>query len=249
MNNFNILKLNKFILATLGVVVVALLAFKPGAPSKLSIKKGSHITLVGNNLGSRMMNFGYFETELQPRYPDHELYVRNMCDGGNTPGFRPHSGRPTPWAFPGAEKFQTELANDPKTEGFLAYPDEWITTHIADIVIAMFGFDESFQGPAGVENYKAELDAFIKHTLAQKYNGDLYEFGLIRVISAGVRDADAEGVEGMSASKMRKAVVDNDFDSFRRGTPKTLDDGDTQALFDAVRQGMGVKKKKKNAVS
>ena len=81
--------------------------------------------------------------------------------------------------------------------------------------------------------------------LAQKYNGELYDFELIRVISAGVRDADAEGVEGMSASKMRKAVVDDDFESFRRGTPKELDDGDTQALFDAVRQGMGAKKKKK----
>jgi len=80
--------------------------------------------------------------------------------------------------------------------------------------------------------------------LAQKYNGDLYEFDLIRVISAGVRDADAEGVEGMSASKMRKAVIEDDFASFRRGTPKTLDDGDTQALFDAVRQGMGAKKSK-----
>jgi uncharacterized protein YbgA (DUF1722 family) len=82
-------------------------------------------------------------------------------------------------------------------------------------------------------------------SLAQKYNGDLYDFELIRVISAGVRDADAEGVEGMSASKMRKAVVDDDFAAFRRGTPKELDDGDTQALFDAVRQGMGSKKKKK----
>jgi len=81
--------------------------------------------------------------------------------------------------------------------------------------------------------------------LAQKYNGELYEFGLIRVISAGVRDADAEGVEGMSASKMRKAVLDNDFKAFRRGTPKSLDDGDTQALFDAVRQGMRLKKNKK----
>ena len=80
--------------------------------------------------------------------------------------------------------------------------------------------------------------------LAQKYNGELYDFNLIRVISAGVRDADAEGVEGMSASKMRKAVIDDDFESFRKGTPKDLDDGDTQALFDAVRQGMGVKRKK-----
>lgn len=80
--------------------------------------------------------------------------------------------------------------------------------------------------------------------LAQKYNGDLYNFDQIRVISAGVRDADAEGVEGMSASKMRKAVIDDDFKSFRRGTPKTLDDGETQALFNAVRQGMQVKKSK-----
>ena len=80
--------------------------------------------------------------------------------------------------------------------------------------------------------------------LATKYNGDLYNFENIRVISAGVRDADAEGVEGMSASKMRKAVMDDDFKAFRSGTPKELDDGDTQALFDAVRAGMGVKKKK-----
>jgi hypothetical protein len=87
---------------------------------------------------------------------------------------------------------------------------------------------------------QAEFD-----NLAQKYNGQLYEFDLIRVISAGVRDADAEGVEGMSASKMRKAVMDDDFESFRRGTPKKLDDGDTQALFNAVRTGMKLKKKAK----
>ena len=80
--------------------------------------------------------------------------------------------------------------------------------------------------------------------LAQKYNGDLYNFDLIRVISAGVRDSDAEGVEGMSASKMRKAVQDYDFDSFKRGTPKGLKDADAQAVFDAVRTGMKQKKKK-----
>ena len=82
--------------------------------------------------------------------------------------------------------------------------------------------------------------------LANKYNGELYDFKEIRVISAGVRDADAEGVEGMSASKMRKAVQDDDFDAFRRGMPKKLNNADTQALFDAVRTGMGTKKKKKN---
>ena len=84
--------------------------------------------------------------------------------------------------------------------------------------------------------------------LATKYNGELYDFENIRVISAGVRDADAAGVEGMSASKMRKAVVDGDFKAFRSGTPKDLNDGDTQALFDAVRSGMKIKSKKKEVV-
>jgi len=81
--------------------------------------------------------------------------------------------------------------------------------------------------------------------LANKYNGELYDFKQIRVISAGVRDADAEGVEGMSASKMRKAVQDDDFDAFRRGIPKKLTNADTQALFDAVRTGMSKAKTKK----
>jgi nicotinamide mononucleotide adenylyltransferase len=80
--------------------------------------------------------------------------------------------------------------------------------------------------------------------LANKYNGNLYNFDLINVISAGVRDSDAPGVEGMSASKMRKAVVDDDFKTFRRGTPKILSDADTRALFNSVRQGMNFKKKR-----
>ena len=81
--------------------------------------------------------------------------------------------------------------------------------------------------------------------LAQKYNGELYNFDLIRVISAGVRDADAEGVTGMSASKLRKAVVDDDFAAFKKGSPKGIKDADTKALFDAVRQGMKVKARSK----
>ncbi len=139
--------------------------------TSLTVNKGAHILLIGNNLGSRMMNYGYFETEMQVRYPDSLLFIRNLCDGGDTPGFRPHSGRMTPWAFPGAEKFQTELAHPSGSEGFFETPDQWLTRLKADVIIAFFGYNESFQGPAGLENYKAELDAFIKHTLAQTYNG------------------------------------------------------------------------------
>ena len=77
--------------------------------------------------------------------------------------------------------------------------------------------------------------------LAMKYNGDLYDFDQIRVVSAGPRDADAEGIEGMSASKLRKAASEGDYKSFRSGTPKKFDDADAMALFNATRQGMGIK--------
>ena len=81
-------------------------------------------------------------------------------------------------------------------------------------------------------------------SLATKYNGSEY-FDFpdgINTISAGPREDDAEGVEGISSSKLRKAVVDDDFKEFKKGLPKSIDDGDAQALFDAVRTGMQVKK-------
>ncbi|HEA22278.1 MAG TPA: c-type cytochrome [Pricia antarctica] len=148
----------------------------------VTVNKNAHIVLVGNNLGSRMMNFGHFETEMQLRYPNDSLYIRNMCDGANTPGFRPHAARPSPWAFPGAEKFEHEsgqaihfVEDDGSHQsgpiGHFPSPDEWITSLKADIIIAFFGYSESFEGPDGLDNYKEELRAFIKHTLSQKYNG------------------------------------------------------------------------------
>ncbi|WP_316818533.1 PVC-type heme-binding CxxCH protein [Pedobacter nyackensis] len=137
----------------------------------IKIKKGSRIVLIGNNLASRMMNFGHFETEMHLRYPDSLLFIRNMADGGNTPGFRPHPSRNSPWAFPGAEKFQTELATNSGSEGHFPTEDEWLVMLKPDVILAFFGYSESFQGAEGLENYKAELDAFIKHTLSQKYNG------------------------------------------------------------------------------
>lgn len=151
-------------------VLIGLVGCTPSSPP-LPLTQGDHIVLIGNNLGSRMMNSGHFETELHLRYPDSLLYIRNMSDGGNTPGFRPHSGRVSPWAFPGAEQFQTELATNSGSRGHFETPDEWLTRLEADIILAFFGYNESFQGPEGVENYKAELEAFIQHTQRQTYNG------------------------------------------------------------------------------
>ena len=159
--------------AILSMMFAALVAVQctPDRKNTLKVRKGLHIVLVGNNLCSRMMNFGHFETEMHLRYPDSLLFIRNICDGGNTPGFRPHSGRMSPWAFPGAEKFQTELAHQSGSEGHFETEDQWLTRLKSDIIIACFGYSESFQGVDGLENYKAELDAFIKYTQSQKYNG------------------------------------------------------------------------------
>ena len=137
----------------------------------IEIKKNISIMLIGNNLPSRMINYGYFETEVFLRFPDSDLIIRNMGDGGNTPGFRPHAGRKTPWAFPGAEKFQSGLAQPSGSTGHFEYPDQWLTKYHADIILCFFGFSESFSGRAGVANYANELQAFIDHSLSQKYNG------------------------------------------------------------------------------
>jgi hypothetical protein len=99
-----------------------------------------------------MMNFGHFETEMHIRYPDSLLVIRNMSDPGNRPGFRPHSSRNSPWAFPGAERFYSELATDSGSEGHFETPDEWLTRLQTDIIIAFFGYNESFEGEEGVDN-------------------------------------------------------------------------------------------------
>ena len=143
----------------------------PDAASTLKLKKGSRIFLLGGNLGSRMMYYDHWESEMQLRYPDSLLFFRNMCDPGSSPGFRPNAGRESSWAFPGAEKFQTELANYSETHGHFETDDQWLTRLKADIIVTFFGYSESFAGKEGLENYKAELDAFIKYTLRQKYNG------------------------------------------------------------------------------
>ena len=76
--------------------------------------------------------------------------------------------------------------------------------------------------------------------LANKYNGNLYSFETINVVSAGERDPDAEGVEGMSASKLRKHAKEGDFETFSKGVPKALGEKDARKLYNTVRKNMGL---------
>ena len=75
--------------------------------------------------------------------------------------------------------------------------------------------------------------------LSDKYNGKDYNYKSIKVVSSGERDPDAEGVTGMSASKMRDMANNDDYRSFKKGVVG-LSDNDTKALFNAVKKGMGV---------
>ena len=132
--------------------------------------EGERIVLIGNGLGERMIDHPYFETDLQLSFPKDNIYFRNLCRPGDTPGFRPHPSRNSQWAFPGAEKFHPQHKIH-AGNGFHPTPDEWLTDVKPDTLIAFFGYNESFDGPAGLDNFKGELDGFVKHTLSQKYNG------------------------------------------------------------------------------
>ena len=76
--------------------------------------------------------------------------------------------------------------------------------------------------------------------LAQNYNGQLYQFDAMEVISSGDRDPDSDGVEGLSSSRMRLAAAEGDFKTFRSGLPEGIPRKDAMALFDGVRQSMNV---------
>jgi len=76
--------------------------------------------------------------------------------------------------------------------------------------------------------------------LANNYNGKLYQFDNVEVVSAGDRDPDSDGVEGLSASRMRLAAAENDFKTFRLGMPPDMKPKDAKAVFDTVRMSMGI---------
>lgn len=140
----------------------------PAVSLPIEPNQGETIVFLGNTLASRMEHFNFFETALQQQFPQKEITFRNMGFPGHTPAFRPEAGRPDPWAFPGAEKFRPEI-NDHLGIGHYPSPDEWLTIIKANTIVAFFGFNESFDGLEGVENFKNELRAFVDHTLSRSY--------------------------------------------------------------------------------
>ena len=132
---------------------------------------GERLVILGNGLAERDLYYGMLENELHLRNPDKQLFIRNMGRPGDTPGFRPHPSRNSQWAFPGAERFHPDKPLH-SGKGFFPTPDHWLTYLKADTIVAFFGYNESFDGLEGLENFESELDAFVIHTLGKAYNGE-----------------------------------------------------------------------------
>ena len=112
----------------------------------IEVKPGDHIAIIGNTLADRLQHDGWLESNLQARFPEHSLVIRNLGFSGD------------------------ELKVRLRSDGF-GSPDEWLTRTKADVIFAFFGYNESWAGKEGLDKFRKDLDAFIKHTLAQKYNG------------------------------------------------------------------------------
>ena len=115
-------------------------------PSKASAPALFPLPLIGNTLPERMQHFGYFETLLHSRFPRLELVVRNL-------GFS-----------------ADELVLRPRSLNF-GDADHHLTQEKADVILAFFGFNESFDGGDGLVTFTTQLNTFIKGTLAKDYSG------------------------------------------------------------------------------
>jgi glucose/arabinose dehydrogenase/azurin len=124
-----------------------LLTFAAAAqPSKLELKPGDRIAILGSALADRMQHSGHLETLIVAAHPRHDLTIRNLAAAGDEVGtwFR-------------SENFGSR--------------DEWLTRTGADVIFAFYGFNESFRGYEGLDKFKADLEKFLREVASKNYSG------------------------------------------------------------------------------
>lgn len=151
------------------LAVAATTAAPAGGPFKL--EKGDHVCIIGNTLADRMQHDGWVETFLHARTPDLDLTIRNLGYSGDEPGLRLRSqdfGTPDQWLSASAPVPQPTQVADKS----VVNPNRFEKAGTnADVIFAFFGYNESWAGEAGLPKFKGDLEALVKHTLGQKYNG------------------------------------------------------------------------------
>lgn len=151
----------------------------PAADAGLTLDKGDHICMIGNTLAERMQHFGWLEARLQSRYPEHELVFRNLgYSADEIDGFRNFEHRLRSMDFGSQDQW---LAGDapvpqpdklsPRDAGKVRENRFELANTKADVIFAFYGYNESYAGEAGLEEFKKNAADFITHTLSQKYNG------------------------------------------------------------------------------
>ncbi|MBL8848661.1 MAG: HEAT repeat domain-containing protein [Planctomycetaceae bacterium] len=129
------------------LMVLAPVCVRAEAPPKLVLHDGDTIVLIGNTLAERMQYFGHWETLLHARFPEKKLVVRNLG-----------------WSA-------DELTLRPRSLNFKDHGHR-LEDHKPDVILALFGFNESFSGEKGLEKFKQDLANFISETTTTKYNGE-----------------------------------------------------------------------------
>ena len=150
-------------LVALGFVLAWAAPGRTAAPV-FDLQPREHIGIIGNTLAERFQYDGWLETRLHARFPAHRLVVRNLGFSGDEIAVRLRSknfGTPDEWLSGRAEPIG----------GYKENRFEGVNTR-ADVVFAFFGYNESFAGEAGLPAFRDQLAEWIRHTLAQKYNGE-----------------------------------------------------------------------------
>ncbi len=149
------------------------------AESKWELKKGDHICIVGGTMAERMQQYGWLETLIHARFPDHDLVFRNMAySGDEINGFRDANKRLRSMDFGSHDQWLSGEAPCPQVsklssrdQGKVRENRFELTNTRADVIFAFYGYGESQAGEAGLAEFKDNTAAFIRHTLDQKYNG------------------------------------------------------------------------------
>jgi putative heme-binding domain-containing protein len=140
---------------------------------RLDIQEGDHICIIGGGVADSMQHSGWLETLLQSRFPQQRLVIRNLAYDGDeielTKRLRSADfGTPDQWLSGSAP---IPKPDDIKDKSAVRENRFELTGTKADVIFAFFGANEAHAGPAGIDAFKKHVDDFIKHTLAQKYNG------------------------------------------------------------------------------
>jgi putative heme-binding domain-containing protein len=170
------------VLLTFAIVTAAVLnaADSPKPAPVFELKPGDHICIIGNALAEGMQHDGWLETLLHARFPKHHLVIRNLGFSGDEVGGytdQPDKNkRLRSMDFGTADQWLAGNAPIPQPNKLTSLDHVRknrfeLTETKANVIFAFFGYNESFAGEAGLPKFKADLNAFIKHTLSQRYNG------------------------------------------------------------------------------